>query len=137
MTAAAGQTLHRGNGAATATTGSGGGIKIQITLLLDLGVWQLGMLHGNKLDLDKLDRYSKFKEETNANRMKILEMQQKLSSEKLEATKLANLTAQETKKGKKLDKESKMMEACECSVSVCSMPLTVKQEGLFLGAFYT
>nr|TKW14058.1 hypothetical protein SEVIR_5G142500v2 [Setaria viridis] len=35
----------------------------------------------------------------------------KLSSEKLETTKLAHLTAQETKEGKKLEKESKMMEA--------------------------
>ncbi|RLM78788.1 hypothetical protein C2845_PM12G00810 [Panicum miliaceum] len=35
------------------------------------------------IDLDKLDRYSKFQEETNANRMKILELQQKLSYEKL------------------------------------------------------
>ncbi|CAD6213099.1 unnamed protein product [Miscanthus lutarioriparius] len=60
------------------------------------------------IDLDKL---GKFQEETNANRMKILELQQKLSSEKLETTKLAHLTAQETKKGKMLEKESKMMEA--------------------------
>ena len=60
------------------------------------------------IDLDKL---GKFQEETNANRMKILELQQKLSSEKLETTKLAHLTAQETKKGKMLEKESNMMEA--------------------------
>jgi len=36
--------------------------------------------------------------------MKILELQQKLSSEKLETTKLAHLTTQETKKGKMLEK---------------------------------
>jgi hypothetical protein len=63
------------------------------------------------IDLDKLDRYRKFQEETNANRMKILELQQKLSSEKLETIKIAHLTAQENKEGKKLEKESKMMEA--------------------------
>ncbi|XP_004966767.1 glutathione S-transferase T3-like [Setaria italica] len=63
------------------------------------------------IDLDKLGRFSKIQEETNANRMKILELQQKLSSEKLETTKVAHLTAQETKEGKKLEKESKMMEA--------------------------
>jgi len=40
-----------------------------------------------------------------------LELQQRLSSEKLETTKLAHLTAQETKKGKMLEKESKMMAA--------------------------
>jgi len=66
------------------------------------------------IDLDKLD---KFQEERNANRIKVLELQQKLSSEKLETTKLAHLTAQETKEGKKLileakkvEKESKMMD---------------------------
>ncbi|KAF0924746.1 hypothetical protein E2562_014548 [Oryza meyeriana var. granulata] len=70
------------------------------------------------IDVDKLDRLGKIQESANANRMKILELQQKLSSEKLETTKLAHLTAQETKEGKrleverkKLEKESKMMEA--------------------------
>ncbi|KAK8447233.1 hypothetical protein SEVIR_8G028800v4 [Setaria viridis] len=63
------------------------------------------------IDLDKLGRLSKIQEETNANRMKILELQQKLSFEKLETTKLVHLTTQETKEGKKLEKESKMMEA--------------------------
>ncbi|KAF0926738.1 hypothetical protein E2562_027168 [Oryza meyeriana var. granulata] len=58
----------------------------------------------------KLGPFVGIEEETNANRMKILELQQKLSSEKLETTKLAHLSAQETKEGKKLEKESKMME---------------------------
>jgi len=70
------------------------------------------------IDLDKLDRFSKSQEETNAKRIKVLELQKKLLSEKLETTKLAHLTAQETKEGKKLileakkvEKESKMMGA--------------------------
>ncbi|KAF0887995.1 hypothetical protein E2562_006914 [Oryza meyeriana var. granulata] len=70
------------------------------------------------IDVDKLDRFDKIQESANENRMKILELQQKLSSEKLETTKLAHLTAQETKEGKrlevegkKLEKESKIMEA--------------------------
>ena len=70
------------------------------------------------IDLDKLDRYSKFQQETNANRMKLLELQQKLSSEKLECTKIAHLTAQENKEGKKLEKESKMMETYNNLISV-------------------
>ncbi|CAD6230721.1 unnamed protein product [Miscanthus lutarioriparius] len=53
------------------------------------------------IDLDKLDRFSKSQEETNAKRIKVLELQKKLLSEKLETTKLAHLTAQETKEGKK------------------------------------
>ncbi|XP_021305445.1 glutathione S-transferase T3 [Sorghum bicolor] len=63
------------------------------------------------IDIDKFDRFSKFQEETNAKRLKILELQEKLSSEKLETTKIVHLTAQENKEGKKLEKESKMMEA--------------------------
>jgi hypothetical protein len=70
------------------------------------------------IDLDKLDRYSKFQEETNANRMKLLELQQKLSSEKPECTKIAHLTAQENKEGKKLEKESKMMETYNNLISL-------------------
>ncbi|RLN15639.1 hypothetical protein C2845_PM02G22870 [Panicum miliaceum] len=49
------------------------------------------------IDLHKLDKYSKFQEETNANRTKILELQQKLSSKKLETIKIAHLTTQENK----------------------------------------
>lgn len=69
------------------------------------------------IDVEKLDRYSKFQAEVNANRIKVLEMQQKLSYEKLETTKLAHLTAQETKEGKKLDLAGKMMEAYNNLVS--------------------
>ncbi|KAG2562349.1 hypothetical protein PVAP13_8KG314100 [Panicum virgatum] len=82
------------------------------------------------IDLDKLDRYSKFQEETNANRMKLLELQQKLSSEKPECTKIAHLTAQENKEGKKLEKESKMMETYNnlISLDTSSMSDVVKAE---------
>ncbi|PUZ40583.1 hypothetical protein GQ55_9G436000 [Panicum hallii var. hallii] len=59
------------------------------------------------IDLDKLDRYRKFQEETNANRMKILELQQKLSSEKLETIKIAHLTAQENKEERSLRKNQR------------------------------
>lgn len=55
------------------------------------------------VDVDKLDRFSKIQSEATENRMKVLELQQKLSSEKLEATKIAHLAAVE-------NKEAKMME---------------------------
>jgi len=43
--------------------------------------------------VEKLDKLSKIQEEVNANRMKVLEMQQKLSSDKIETTRLTHLTA--------------------------------------------
>jgi hypothetical protein len=49
--------------------------------------------------------------------MKLLDRQEKIASEKLEATKIAHLTAQEYKEGKKLDKETKMMETYNNLVS--------------------
>ncbi|TVU03820.1 hypothetical protein EJB05_50629, partial [Eragrostis curvula] len=56
------------------------------------------------IDLDKFDKYSKFQEDNHEKRLQILEVQQKLSSEKLEASKIAHQTAQE-------NKTAKMMEA--------------------------
>jgi hypothetical protein len=61
--------------------------------------------------LDKFDRYSKFQEINNERRMKQLDRQDKITSEKLEATKNAQLAAQDYKEGKKFEKETKMMEA--------------------------
>ncbi|CAL5089564.1 unnamed protein product [Urochloa decumbens] len=69
-----------------------------------------GQSKESPIDLDKFGRYRIFQEENNEQRMKLLDRQEKLSSEKLEATKIAHLTAQEYKEGKKLEKESKMME---------------------------
>lgn len=69
------------------------------------------------IELDKFDRYSKFQEANNEKRMKLLDRQEKIASEKLEATKIAHLTAQEYIEGKKLDKETKMMETYNNLVS--------------------
>jgi hypothetical protein len=62
------------------------------------------------IELDKFDRYSKFQETNNEKRMKMLDRQEKIASDKLEATRVAQLTAQDYKEGKKLEKESKMMD---------------------------
>jgi hypothetical protein len=62
------------------------------------------------IELDKFERYSKFQETNNDKRMKMLDKQEKIASDKLEATRLAQLTAQDYKEGKKLEKETKMME---------------------------
>jgi hypothetical protein len=62
------------------------------------------------IELDKFERYSKFQETNNDKRMKMLERQEKIASDKLEATKLAQMTAQDYREGKKLEKETKMME---------------------------
>ncbi|CAM0147035.1 unnamed protein product [Urochloa decumbens] len=82
-----------------------------------LDIDESGNSKESAIDLDKIGRYSKLQEETNEKRMKILEVQQKLSSEKLEASKIAHLTAQENKEGKKLEKETKMLEALNNLIS--------------------
>ncbi|CAN6269909.1 unnamed protein product [Urochloa humidicola] len=62
------------------------------------------------IDLEELDKFSKLQEEQNTNRLKVLEVQQKLSSEKMEQTKLAHLAAKEQKEARKLELESKIFE---------------------------
>jgi chemotaxis protein histidine kinase CheA len=56
------------------------------------------------INVEKLDKLSKYQEEVNANRLKLLELQQKLSSDKIETTRLAHLTAQENRESKKLER---------------------------------
>jgi hypothetical protein len=51
----------------------------------------------NHIDLEELDKFGKIQDEQNASRLKVLEVQQKLSSEKIEQTKLAHLAAKEQK----------------------------------------
>ncbi|CAL4915175.1 unnamed protein product [Urochloa decumbens] len=62
------------------------------------------------IELDKFERYSKFQETNNDKCMKMLDRREKIASDKLEATRIAQLTAQDYKEGKKFDKEIKMME---------------------------
>ena len=69
------------------------------------------------IDVEKLDKFSKIQEDLNANRMKVLELQKKLSSENLETTRLAHLTAKETTETKRLEKESNMMQAYNTLIS--------------------
>ncbi|CAN6363767.1 unnamed protein product [Urochloa humidicola] len=54
------------------------------------------------------DRFHK--DEQNASRLKVLEVQQKLSSEKLESAKIAHLAAKEQKEARKYELESRMFE---------------------------
>jgi hypothetical protein len=70
--------------------------------------------------------------------MKVLELQQKLSSDKIETTRLAHLTAQENRESrkleiegrklemesKKLEKESKMMDAYNSLISQDTSSMT-------------
>lgn len=77
-----------------------------------------GKSNDSAIDMEKLDKCSKIQEEANANRMKVLELQQKLSFDELETTRLAHLTAHGNKESKKpemdekkLEKKSKVMEA--------------------------
>ncbi|KAF0899982.1 hypothetical protein E2562_026225 [Oryza meyeriana var. granulata] len=61
-------------------------------------------------DVEELNTFGKLQSEKHANRLKVLEVQQKLSSEKLEQAKLAHLAAKEQKKAAKEQKEARMFE---------------------------
>ena len=66
-----------------------------------------GKLKESAIDVGKLDKLSKI-QEANANRMKELELQQKLSFDKIEITMLAHLTAQENRESEKLEMERRL-----------------------------
>ncbi|KAF0910519.1 hypothetical protein E2562_002968 [Oryza meyeriana var. granulata] len=59
-------------------------------------------------DVEELNTFGKLQSEEHANRLKVLEVQQKLSSEKLEQAKLAHLAAKEQKEAAKEQKEARM-----------------------------
>jgi hypothetical protein len=69
-----------------------------------------GHSRDSPIELDKFERYSKFQEANSERRMKMLDRQEKISTNKLEATRVAQLTAQDYREGKKLEKETRMME---------------------------
>ncbi|RLN23412.1 hypothetical protein C2845_PM07G36640 [Panicum miliaceum] len=58
------------------------------------------------IDLDELEKFGKIQDEQNANRLKVLEVQQKLSSEKIERTKLAHLVAKEHEEAAEMQREA-------------------------------
>ncbi|KAF0929092.1 hypothetical protein E2562_015202 [Oryza meyeriana var. granulata] len=61
-------------------------------------------------DVEELNTFGKLQSEEHANRLKVLEVQQNLSSEKLEQAKLAHLAAKEQKEAAKEQKELRMFE---------------------------
>uniref|UniRef100_A0A804P249 Uncharacterized protein n=1 Tax=Zea mays TaxID=4577 RepID=A0A804P249_MAIZE len=64
--------------------------------------------------LDELDRFEKIQNGCHANRMKVLEMQHKISNDKIEASKLSLQAAKDEKEARLLEKESKMLETYAC-----------------------
>ncbi|CAN6274104.1 unnamed protein product [Urochloa humidicola] len=70
------------------------------------------------IDLEELDKFAKIQDEQNASRLKVLEVQQKLSSEKMEQTKLAHLAAKEQKEARKYELESRMFETFNHLISM-------------------
>jgi hypothetical protein len=60
--------------------------------------------------VDELDRFEKIQNDVHANRLKLLEMQGKISNDKMEAQKIALQRAKEEKDANLIEKESKMME---------------------------
>jgi len=59
------------------------------------------------IDLEELDKFGKIKCEEHANRLKVLEVQQKLSFEKIKQAKLAHLTAKEQEEAAEKQRDAK------------------------------
>ncbi|XP_025808074.1 uncharacterized protein LOC112886393 [Panicum hallii] len=61
-------------------------------------------------DTEELDKFGKIQSEEHANRLKVLEVQQKLSTEKIEQAKLAHLAAKEQKEAAEKQREARKFE---------------------------
>ncbi|CAO2187489.1 unnamed protein product [Urochloa humidicola] len=61
-------------------------------------------------DVEELEKFGKIQSEEHANRLKVLEVQQKLSSEKMEQAKLAHLAAKEQKEAAEKQREARKFE---------------------------
>jgi hypothetical protein len=64
----------------------------------------------DNIDLEEMNTFAKIQSDEHVNRLKVLEVQQKLSSEKLEQTKLAHLAAKEQKAAAEAQKEARKLE---------------------------
>ncbi|CAL5002306.1 unnamed protein product [Urochloa decumbens] len=62
------------------------------------------------IDLEELEKFDKIQDKQNASRLKVLEVQQKLSSEKIEQSKLAHFAAKEQKEATQMQMEAKRYE---------------------------
>ena len=65
---------------------------------------------GDHIDLEELEKFGKIQSEEHANRLKVLEVQEKLSSEKIEQAKPAHLAAKEQKEAAKMQREARKYE---------------------------
>ncbi|AQK95220.1 Ribosomal protein-like [Zea mays] len=92
---------------------------------------------GKERRVDELDRFEKIQNGCHANRMKVLEMQQKISNDKIEASKLSLQAAKDEKEAKLLEKESKMLEkeskmletySCLLKQDMSAMPDEIRAE---------
>jgi hypothetical protein len=83
-----------------------------------------GHSRDSPIELDKFERYNKFQEANSERRMKMLDWQEKIACEKLEATRIAQMTAQDYKEGKKFEKETKMMETYNNLISQDTSSMT-------------
>ncbi|CAN6314114.1 unnamed protein product [Urochloa humidicola] len=70
------------------------------------------------IDLEELDKFAKIQDEHNANRLKVLEVQQKLSSEKIEQAKMQMEVAKVQREARKLEVEARVYETYNRLLSV-------------------
>ncbi|XP_022685219.1 uncharacterized protein LOC111258317 [Setaria italica] len=64
----------------------------------------------DQTELEELNTFGKIQADEHANRLKVLEVQKKLSSEKIERAKLAHLAAKEKKEAAKAQREARKLE---------------------------
>jgi hypothetical protein len=62
------------------------------------------------VDLEEMNTFGKIQADEHANRLKVLEVQQKLSSKKIEQAKLAHLAAKKQKEAAKEQREARKLE---------------------------
>jgi hypothetical protein len=69
-----------------------------------------GKTKGSAIYVDELERFDKIQNDVHANHLKLLEMQGKITNDKMEVSKIALQKAKEEKDAKLIKKESKMLE---------------------------
>jgi hypothetical protein len=84
--------------------------------------------------VDELDRFEKVQNGVYANRLKIIEMQQRMSNDKIEVSRNTLQAAKDQKEAKVLEKETKMLETYTCLLKedMSGMPEEVRFEHVIL-----
>ena len=89
------------------------------------------------VDMEVLDKYIAAQAKAKNNRSGMLELQQRLSAEKLESAKLSALAAQDNKEAKKLERESEMMKTYRAMIMQDTIGMTDEMKNEHVKALKT